>query len=237
MTVKINADSEAAENATTPSIEKDIISVFHIHELHHHVLKSWQTLQADLPQVVTLDHHTDILPAFMRHTEKNPYPVNAGAELEKDIELLQHDEHFDYAVKYNFIAGASIISHTPAVTEIPEKIKVLYNAEIPADEPLNSELHRSFFDCALEDEFLSEFENFLPEENYILDIDCDYFKTEKSLTPAKSEIFFELLRHARMITISREADWVRLLTFEEPSIFNPEYIIARLNEMYEYCKF
>ena len=113
---------------------------------------------------------------------------------------------------------------------------MLYNENFPEDEPLNSNLYREYFDKALEDEHLAEFYDFLPHENYILDIDCDYFKTEKSLNPAKSEIFFELLCNAEMITISLETDWVRLLTFENPSVFTAEHIVGKLAEMYKICK-
>lgn len=210
--------------------------MFRIHELHHHVIASWQELKNNLPQVVTLDHHTDILPAFMRYAEKNQYPADAGINLEQDIKRLRHDEHFDYALKYNIISKAFIISQTPAVNAVPNNLQVLYNENFPEDEPLNSNLYREYFDKALEDEHLAEFYDFLPHENYILDIDCDYFKTEKSLNPAKSEIFFELLCNAEMITISLETDWVRLLTFENPSVFTAEHIVEKLAEMYKICK-
>lgn len=171
----------------------------------------------------------------MRYCEQQSYPANAGENVLEDIKLLRHDEHFDYALKYKLISKAVIISHTPAVTDLPQGLQVIYDENFPEDEPLNSELYRKYFDNALEDEHLTKYQQFLPTENYILDIDCDYFKTEKSLAPAKSEIFFELLRNARMITVSLEHDWVRLLTFERGT-FSSEYIVKRLTEMYEQCK-
>ncbi len=199
-----------------------------IHELHHHVLASWAELKEDLPSVITFDHHTDILKSFSKYCANNPYPPDAGEDLAKDIKLLQHDEHFDYAIKYNIISSALIISHTPAVTEPRKNLQVLYDADFAEDEPLNSEKFRLYADCALEDAFLEQFLPYFPQKNYILDIDCDYFKTEKSLNPAQNSIFRNLMRNARMITFSREADWVRLLTFENMQTFTPEYIIERL---------
>ena len=204
---------------------KKINSEIRVHELHHHVLVSWAELKKDLPSVITFDHHTDILKAFSRYCANNPYPADAGEELTSDIELLQHDEHFDYAIKYNLISSALIVSHTPAVTEVCKNLQVLYNGDFAEDEPLNSEKFRRYADCALEDDFLEQFLPYFPQENYILDIDCDYFKTEKSLKPAKNCIFRSLMRNARMVTFSREADWVRLLTFENMQTFTPEYII------------
>lgn len=198
-----------------------------IHELHHHVLESWDLLKKQTPYVVCFDHHTDILPAFLR----NNVPENAGKCLVEDIKHLRHDEHFDYALKYRIISGACIISHTPAATIPAQGIQVLYNGDFSEDEPLNSEKYRRYFDEAVEDRFLEQFSEFFPAENYILDIDCDYFKTEKSLDPDSCEIFRRLMRNAEMITFSREDDWVKLLTFEDSRNFTPEYIISKLTQL------
>ena len=204
--------------------------MFHIHELHHHVLKSWAEMKNSLPQVISFDHHTDILPAFLRYAEAESYPADAGSDIQRDIALLRHDEHFDYAIKYNIISSAAIISHTPCCTVPCEKLQVLYDGDFTEDEPLNSEKYCRYFDMALEDDFLEKYLPFMPEKNYILDIDCDYFKTEKSLRPVKADIFRSLMKNADMITISREDDWVRLLTFENPAKFTPDCIIDRLTE-------
>ena len=206
--------------------------MFHIHELHHHVLRSWAKLKDFRPKVISFDHHTDILTAFLRYSEKNNnlLPANAGNNIEYDIELLRHDEHFDYAIKYNIISSAVIISHTPACTVPCENLHVLYDGNFSEDEPLNSEKYRRYFDMALEDSFLEKYLPFMPEKNYILDIDCDYFKTEKALRPEKSEIFRNLVKNADMITVSREDDWVKILTFENPAGFTPDYIIERLQQ-------
>lgn len=204
-----------------------------IHELHHHVLESWAELKNDRPSVIAFDHHTDILPAFLRCSENGGYPADAGLDLPKDIAALRHDEHFDYAVKYDIISSALIISHTAAATEADSRIQVLYDGDFAEDEPLNSERFRNYSDMALEDSFLEKYLPFMPQENYILDIDCDYFKTEKSLSPQKSEIFKSLVSNARMITFSCEEDWVRLLTFENIRTFTPEYIIEKLRSLYK----
>lgn len=227
MTVKISADSAVV----TAEIEK-LCHHFEIHELHHHVLTSWAELRNKLPAVVTFDHHTDILPAFLRYSESNSMSEDVGKDIVKDIARLQHDEHFSYALQQKIISKAVIISHTPAVTELEKNMQVLYNGEFSEDEPLNSKSYEKYFDMALEDSFLEQFIEFMPHENYILDIDCDYFKTFKSLAPDSCKIFRRLMHEANMITVSREADWVRLLTFEKPSDFTPEYIISALGRIY-----
>ncbi len=204
--------------------------MFRIHDLHHHVLESWAEYSGKGMSVISFDHHTDILPAFLRLTEKNVYPEDAGKNLLNDIPRLRHDEHFDYALKYNIISSAVIISHTPQVTETTSNLQVLYNANFTDDEPINSERRKKYFDRALEDDFLCDFADFFPKQNYILDIDCDYFKTCRSLAPANCTIFRNLMQNAAMITISREDDWIKLLTFEDPSEFTSNFIISQLQK-------
>lgn len=206
--------------------------MFEIHELHHHVLFSWQNMREKCPAVISFDHHTDILPAFFRYSEKNGYPADAGRDIASDISRLQHDEHFSYALNYNIISQAFIISHTAATTKAQQNLHVLYDGDFTEDEPLNSDAFRAYSDIALEDSFLERFLPLLPQENYILDIDCDYFKTAKALEPDHCTIFRKLVRNASCITVSREEDWVRLLTFEDSRYFTPEYIIAGLQALF-----
>lgn len=202
--------------------------MFRIHELHHHVLSSWAVLHGRLPSVLCFDHHTDILPAF---SSAGTYPSDAGADLEKDIKRLAHDEHFDYALRYGMIADAVIISHTSAVTPPPSGLEVVCTYDFTNDEVLNSERFRQTADMAIEDEFLLPLERFFPKDNYILDIDCDYFKTFRSLEPESCSIFRKLLCNAEMVTFSCEDDWVRILTFENPAVFTPQYIIDKIIKM------
>ncbi len=44
--------------------------------------------------------------------------------------------------------------------------------------------------------------------NYILDIDLDFFRTAKSVNPNKKEIFYDLIRQAKIITIAMEPDYI-----------------------------
>ena len=46
------------------------------------------------------------------------------------------------------------------------------------------------------------------ERDYILDIDLDYFRTEKSARPADTRSFYKLIRNAKAITIATEPDFV-----------------------------
>ena len=75
----------------------------------------------------------------------------------------------------------------------------------------------AYYARALETDFLEE--NLRraplpPETPFILDIDLDYFKGEKSVHPENPSLFRELIRKSAVITISRERDWVRLLNMD-----------------------
>lgn len=45
---------------------------------------------------------------------------------------------------------------------------------------------------------------------YILDIDLDYFRTEKSIAPENTQTFYELIRNAEIITVALEPKFVAL---------------------------
>jgi hypothetical protein len=45
-------------------------------------------------------------------------------------------------------------------------------------------------------------------ENFILDIDLDYFNTRQSINPNQDEIFYSLIRRSAGITIAREGWFV-----------------------------
>lgn len=69
------------------------------------------------PHVLTLDHHTDTLPAFARydgtHAEPHEKRIDRadGEALRRAIRDLRHDEHFDFAVGNGIISSAAIFSH------------------------------------------------------------------------------------------------------------------------------
>ena len=74
-----------------------------------------------------------------------------------------------------------------------------------------------FIDSVIDDSFLTDvFATFLDmsksdfvevgkfNKKYILDIDLDYFSSEKSLSPVSTKIFYNLIRNADLITIAKE---------------------------------
>ena len=193
-------------------IEKNINGkcVYEVED-HHHALIPWSQIRQKCktaPHVLTLDHHTDVLRAFRHYDEVNAVPHALRiAALEDAIADLRHDEHFDFAIKNDIIASADIIPHGNFTEDVDPAIRVLHEH--------GKETAPSEFSRVLESDFLRQkLDGKIPANPYILDIDLDVFKGEKSISPDDPAFFFQLVRKAEAITISRERDWVRLLNLD-----------------------
>lgn len=186
---------------------------FCIVEEHHQVLPFWAEIAGDgtLDFILTLDHHTDVLPAFSRLENK---PEINRSEPEKAVVLLRHDEHIDWALRAGIMKEAIILSHENFTEPAHPAMRVICPELWPETQAiLNSEPAAvSAAEKVLEPEYLqyAVFRNDL-SKNYILDIDLDNFLCEKALHPEKPEFFLELANHAKGISISMERDWQRIL--------------------------
>ena len=185
---------------------------FNTVSLHHHVLLPWAELRRTLsaaPQVITLDFHTDTLSAADRGIPAEPGAWQDPETLQNAVETLHHDEHFDWALRTGLIARADIIAISPQVGEYPHPAMQVHPLapELTPDTVLQTpETIRHLADNALD--LLPEIPVNAP---YILDVDCDFFLTERSLRIRPDSRFAEWVRHAAMITFSGENDWVKLL--------------------------
>ena len=186
---------------------------FCIVEEHHQVLPFWAEIAGNgtLDFILTLDHHTDVLPAFSRLENK---PEINRSEPEKAVVLLRHDEHIDWALRAGIMKEAIILSHENFTEPAHPAMRVICPELWPETQAiLNSEPAAvSAAEKVLEPEYLqyAVFRNDL-SKNYILDIDLDNFLCEKALHPEKPEFFLELANHAKGISISMERDWQRIL--------------------------
>lgn len=85
---------------------------------------------------------------------------------------------------------------------------------------ITEEYNRRHADIAIESDYLdakmevidrmslSCVQNSFRERDYILDIDLDYFRTEKSARPDDARTFYRLIRNAKAITIATEPDFI-----------------------------
>ena len=100
------------------------------------------------------------------------------------------------------------------VQAVPGRMQVLLRLRSFLSQPIldGSDSARSAALQVLERRFLARQIPEIPEP-LILDIDLDYFLCDAALHPSDPSFFLELAERARLITVSLERDWVRLLRF------------------------
>ncbi|MBQ9775147.1 MAG: UPF0489 family protein [Lentisphaeria bacterium] len=206
-------------------------------EQHHQVLEFWAAYRRQLdhaPAALTLDHHTDTLPAFGRAAadEETRQKWIAGVDFRKAqtvteaLRVLRHDEHLDLALRSGMISRSVVIAHYDNPGCANDKIQVVAPDWPDLTELLNApERFRPLASSVLEDCFLEPLlckADFVPEENpgFILDIDMDYVLTGDVFLPERASVFRRLLRLAGLITVSREDIWLRLLRIDPDWDFN-----------------
>lgn len=211
--------------------EKEIYKV----EKHHHALSGWANYRKRLssaPRLLSFDYHTDSNPAFTQYLidkrfalsgfdeeidEEEKIKLISSINFEDDtsirgaIENLSHDEHIHAALCSKIISSAVVINYQEH--GIKDRHGVLC---VNAAPPIKSCDEREACAHALESnniEFLLKkakcFEDFIhnEESNFILDIDLDYFRSERSLQPRDISIFNKLIQRAGIITIAMERDY------------------------------
>ena len=201
-------------------------------DLHHEVLPFWEKCRdrlGRLPQVLSLDFHTDVLNAQRRGIE-------CGGDVCEAVKLLHHDEHFDWALRSGVICRAVILALSPCAV-LPEhpalevrRSELLPDMDVMLNRP---EKFRSAAEMVLDDRCLSPLlRDGCPQEPYILDIDCDYIMCGKALEPEYGGVFAGLAANAELVTLSRENDWVRILKLPGEKIsgsYIAERVAARFN--------
>ena len=205
---------------------------FCIVEEHHQVLPFWAEISGTeaLDFILTLDHHTDVLPAFSRSEIK---PEIDRTKPEEAIRLLRHDEHIDWALRAGIMNRAIILSHEnftaaahPAMNVIcPElwpETQVILNSGAEAVSAAEKVLEPEYLQYAVSTEDL--------KKNYILDLDLDNFLCEKALHPDDPSFFLELVSHAKGISISMERDWQRILRLKGETL-TAEDILSMLESL------
>ena len=153
---------------------------------------------------------------------------------------LKHDEHIDFAVRTDMIGTAFILATNSNVSSSNPHVFIAdgrreYEGQriIEYSSPCLPDSPNLRADSVIEDEFLSDAvataESFHPLffNDFILDIDCDYFNTVKSLRPENSQLFKKLIRKAAFITIALEPECVRICRLDD-SLGDSETILDAL---------
>ncbi len=202
---------------------------------HHEVLYAWRSLyQRDrlAREVLTLDHHTDVLPAFNHSGYHGSYSIDSDEKFEQDVLHLRHDEHLDWALKSRIISKSIVLSHENFTQPAHPSMQVICPDEWPpTQEILNGS--RQAVETAgrvLESDYLrNALAGIELNPPYILDIDLDNFLCDKAFHPNHPERIIELAGQADLITISLESDWVRLLRLPGEKITAEEISEALTN--------
>jgi hypothetical protein len=211
---------------------------------HHQVLSLWaeyRRQRSRAPLLITLDHHTDTSMPFRNYLGKK-FPNNKIQQdkerkniLEKisflepqsvkEAEgLLSHDEHILTALGCDILSGAFVVAQNARDTdlEVYQQHKVCcYSVARSGSVATISECHR-----VLESDFLNmAIEHFngvrkqnseleLLSQDYILDVDLDYFNTLRGVKPEDAEVYLRLLKGAGLVTVATEPEHVTLCARE-----------------------
>ncbi|MDD3154824.1 MAG: hypothetical protein PHS41_08145 [Victivallaceae bacterium] len=215
------------------------MSKIHVVENHHEIVP-WVE-QALFPSgngarfLLTLDHHTDVLPCFLAEAKsviyddcchREPEDWRAARKEVEELRLqlegkylampaeaallhLRHDEHIDFLLKRGAIDRALVLSCENYAEDYDPRIQIICHPREPKEAYFRSVLSDSYLASRLAE--AADFE--VQQNSFLLDIDLDNFKMLAALDAA-GLVFAELARRAVEITISRERDWVRLLSMD-----------------------
>ena len=180
-------------------------------DLHHQVLEAWEDFRLKsgiVPEVLSFDFHTDVLNCARRGIT---LPENAA----EAVNVLHHDEHFDWALRKNIISRA-VIAALSSCAVMPEHpaLEVRNSPLLPdMDTMLNDpDTFRSTAELVFSDSFLLPLlADGFPSQPYILDIDCDYLLCAGALDIEAGAFIDHLAANAQLLTLCREDDWVKIL--------------------------
>ena len=155
------------------------------------------------------------------------------AAIKKSIGKLDHDEHIDAAIRAGIISLATSINLNSFSSDSLENyiIEVTSNCALGCMKvPHDDDCQIAHYNQVIESEYL---ESMLAAANnlaraigvtnvesspYILDIDLDYFHTDKSINPEHPSTLYRLIRNAEAVTIALEPECVNDLRLEGASI-------------------
>lgn len=221
-------------------------------EEHHHVLIHWHKFKTRQPYLLTFDHHTDLHSCFQHYLY---YNTNAENRQEVENELikkivtgdidsilkLKHDEHVDASIKAGIIKNALVFSDD-SYSSKPNRVYCISGNESYNNEPIivNTRSHDDY-DLSISDNNIKDhfkrFELCLPIDswidNFILDIDLDFFKTCKSIEAIDNSLFKFLISKSITITIAKETIWVNIWKRDHDDSLSVDFLLDKLFKMIE----
>jgi hypothetical protein len=277
----------------------------YIVESHHHVLETWFLYKELKPFIISLDHHSDSIPAYLRHahnsfSEKTNRDIKNKFQNElikkytgcKDIhtvweaiKLLRNDEFHDAALFLGLINKSFIINYmrgcgniNPRIFNVKRGNRYKKQKKFSDESIIEIQINNSKycindnrycngschstncicynFNLCIDNKVLDNCLSLIKtnihlnwENNYILDIDLDYFHTFASIDHLKANnfhtlekgvisdiplnlnlnTFYSLIRNAKAITIAKEKTCVDMWnTWEYSSNLNADSLLDKL---------
>ena len=161
-------------------------------------------------------------------------------DINKIIELLKYNEHIVFAVKAKIVNSVFIFCTHQGKSNYSsnrqDKNIVDYSPpclQTCTKKRHNEECIKLRTDLVIDDTYLGIGMDILNIHNheffnrYILDIDLDYFNTEKSLSPKNNLKFYNIIKKAEIITISKESSCVLTCRRKKESI-NSDSILEKI---------
>jgi hypothetical protein len=197
-----------------------------------------QNARSPTPVLLTLDAHTDLKPAFGDWGTRNQgnlptlqlatanriaSALAPGAMIETAIADLDHDEHIDLAQRlglvdhvYLFLSASGGIPALPADWAQAD----IQTPTCPQPHGMGTNVHfcdvktaPTLLESSQLGSWIRQIEategSRLKDIRYILDIDLDYFRSIRGLTPKSAAAFRRLIRSAEIVRIAREPGCVK----------------------------
>jgi hypothetical protein len=213
---------------------------------------------SEAPRLITLDYHTDTSKPFRnylkyvcRTPDDRADKVRKAMISEVDFSRLDsvrravgklgNDEHIVTAIEADIISSAFVIAHNAMTTDLAtyrDHRIMCYSVDRTQR---SRRVAREDCDRVLESPFLNEViasfnalllcasEPVLGDRPYILDIDLDYFTTWQSVVPHDASAIRELIRHAGLITIATEPDYVKTCALDRD--LSSEALLSKLSTL------
>lgn len=203
---------------------------------HHHVLLPWcrwRRISGVPAQILTFDHHTDVLAAYGAR-QAAPFDYSSDQAVMAAIAALHHDEHLDWAVRAGIARSCTILAQENFTVPAHAALRVVCSDAWPDSQEIFAGTARARAAAAnwLEADFLAAQLAEAPlaaEHPLILDLDLDCFLSARSLLPEDPSRWNDLVRRAALITVSQEREWCDILRFPGEK-FDAEAAVLKLIE-------
>lgn len=164
--------------------------------------------------------------------------LNGGLTLSDCIDRLRNDEHIDFAIRTGIVDNAFVVPRGKGGSngyvnkaifdnmhqEFFEAHRIVEYDFVCLDDckraPHDDICIERLACYAIDDLFLSPAVHYIAQyyplffDNYILDIDLDYFGTMRAFNSKNISVFIQLIRGANIITIARESACVDMCKLE-----------------------